>query len=75
MTANQARDKIRDHLQKGIGIYAFGPGLGGRYFDARVREGNLEVMDGFNWWPAPLGTKFDNGQGWGSGHLFTYEED
>lgn len=77
MTPNQAREKIRDHLEKGMGIYAYGPGpsMGQRFFEARVHEGRLEAFDGDCWRPVPFGTKFYSGLVFGTGHLFTYNED
>jgi hypothetical protein len=66
----QARNKITNHLEQGNGIYAAGPGIGGRFFKATVKAGALNVWNGSDWIEAPRGTQFNKGNG--GGLLFTY---
>lgn len=71
-TPTETRIKIKRHLEKGAGIYAYHPTeMGCRYFDARVTDDVLQVWDGFSWFDVPRGTQFNNGHG-SAGNLFVY---
>lgn len=67
LTPTQARDLIRQELNKGHGIY-----IDGRYFDVRVKSGKLQVSDFNSWFDVAPGSEFRNPHG---RTLFKYEPD
>lgn len=68
LTPVQARNKIRQELDKGNGAY-----IVARFYDVRVSSGVLQVSYDFKTWTdVPPGSEFRNY--WGSA-MFTYEPD
>lgn len=67
LTPTQARNKIRQELDKGNGIY-----IDTRFYDVRVKAGILQVSDFNSWFNVAPGSEFRNGHGRA---MFTYEPD
>lgn len=65
LTPIQARDKIRQELNKGHGVY-----IAGRWFDVRVHQGKLQVSDFHHWHDVEPGSEFRDPHG---RTLFKYE--
>lgn len=65
MSPSAARERIKKHLERGAGIY-----IDGRFFDARVSDGALQVWDGRHWHDVKPGAQFRDHEG---RNLFIYE--
>lgn len=72
MTAIEARQRIEQHLEKGGGIYATLGRECSRFYKVRVVKDELELWDGFSWFPVTRPAAFNNGEG-SAGELFIYE--
>lgn len=67
LTPIQARNLIRQELNKGHGIY-----IDSRFYDVRVKSGKLQVSNFNSWFDVAPGSEFRNPHGRA---LFTYEPD